>query len=100
MTTIRASLEPKLRASCEARLQKLRQISAPKQLIESLEAKLVAGNFAGSVSKISEFGDLEFVSVEGKDYRRGRGAEFTLSDGSRVWLIPGPYGLFLTDKEK
>lgn len=99
MTTIRESLESKLQESQTARVAHLERLTAPQVQIDGLKAQLVKGNLASRVGKIKDFGHLEFTAVEGKKYRLGQGAEFTLADGSEVWLVPGSYGLFLTNKE-
>lgn len=99
MSTIRESLEVKLQEGQTKRLAELKRLTAPQVIIDKVEADIAAGNLASKVGKIKEFGHLEFTAVERKKYSRGFGAEFTLTDNSKVWLIPGPYGLFLTNKE-
>ena len=97
MDTIRAALEKKLKAKCKARLKDFRAKGAPQPLIDGLEKKLAKGNLGGKVGKVRVFGDLVFTTTENKKYRRGFGVVFTVEDGSKVYLIPGPYGLFLTN---
>lgn len=91
MTTIREHLEPRLAAAAKARVTKLEKLNAPAVVIAR------AGQGA-KVGKMAKFGNREVVSIENREYRRGYGAEFACADGSTVWMIPGPYGLFLTDQ--
>jgi len=100
MQTIREALEPKLHQRAKERFEHLQNIAAPNSVLFALSTKLETGNFANEIGGISEFGDLVFVATENKGYRRGMGVVFTIEDGSKVWLIPGPYSLFLTNKSK
>lgn len=99
MSTIRQHVELKLQEGHTKRLVELKRLTAPQVIIDKVEAGIATCNLAAKVGKIKDFGHLEFTAVEGKKYRLGQGAEFTLADGSKVWLIPGPHGLFLTNKE-
>jgi len=98
--TIREALEIKIREKEEARLGKLKAMRAPRLVVSGIELTLELGNLASRVKRIETFGDLVFVATENKKYRRGMGVEFTIEDGSKVYLIPGPYGLFLTAEVK
>ena len=96
MTTIRQALEPKLRAKAQARLAKLVAGSAPKAVIAAQEQEIADGNLASKIGHINDYGDLEFTATENREYRRGYGVRFTITDGTQIDLIPGPYSLFLT----
>jgi hypothetical protein len=96
---IRETMAPKLQAREIAHLAKMRQIGAPDLLIKTLEDKLAASDPCSQIGKVKMFGDREVLSATNKSYRRGQGAEFETPQG-KVWMIPGPYGLFLTDQPR
>lgn len=98
MSTIAEFIGPRITIMLKERLRCLQKLNAPKIVVQKAEA--VLENPLGQVSKIQQFGELEYVAAAPKQFRRGQGVEFTLSTGSKVWLIPGSYGLFLTDQEK
>ena len=97
MTTIRQAIEPKLIERAEARLVKLQQLDSPKAIVEAQLAAIAKGNLADKVGHIADFGDQEFSATEPRKYRRGYGVRFTLVSGTQVDMIPGPYGLFLSE---
>ncbi|MBK9497465.1 MAG: hypothetical protein IPO08_23665 [Xanthomonadales bacterium] len=100
MARIDAVVQRVLLQSARERLTKLQALNAPEVLIAAQQAKVNGDGGLSKVGHLAEFGKLE-VSGEPqpREYRRGWGLEFTVTDGSRVWLIPGPYGLFLTDRQ-
>ena len=97
--TIRQAIEPKLAAGAQARLDKLTKLNAPHATLATQQTAIDNGDLAAKVGHIKDYGDLEFTATENRKFRRGYGVRFSTTDGRQIDMIPGPYGLFLTEVE-
>lgn len=94
--TVREYVTERTRAAARQRLDRLVSLNAPKIMIERANKDVEKGI---PVAHLDDFGDAVIVSTEPIRYRRGYGTKFETDRGT-LWLIPGPHGLFLTDKSK